>query len=131
MSTPQKDFTVRYDKSEIAYMTQFLVSPSDEEVLLDLSSGLLDDGSQPATLPIQSRIALPWSATERLANILGQIVAQHKSRKADQGRPQQSQRATPTGSKSGTSSMVPQAKMPRATIPQVSLPEVIMPQKTH
>lgn len=74
MSNQNKDFTIRYDKSEIAYVTQFLVSPSNEEVLLDLSSGLLNDGSQPKTLPIQTRIALPWSAVERLAKILTQVV---------------------------------------------------------
>ena len=75
MTDQQKNFSIRYDKSEIAYITQFLVSPGKEEVLLDLSSGLLNDESQPKTFPIQSRIALPWSTVERLASVLNQVVA--------------------------------------------------------
>jgi hypothetical protein len=67
-------FSVRYDQSDIKYVTQFLVSPGREEVLLDLSAGLLNDGSEPQTLPIQTRIAMPWSAVERLARVLNQVV---------------------------------------------------------
>ena len=80
MKDQQKNFSIRYDRSEIAYITQFLVSPSNEEVLLDLSSGLLNDDSEPKTLPIQSRIALPWSTVERLASVLNQVVAAQRQR---------------------------------------------------
>lgn len=77
MSTPKKpEFQLRYDKSEITYINQFLVSPGKEEVLLDLSSGLINETtSAKPTLPIQTRVALPWSAVERLAKILNQVVA--------------------------------------------------------
>lgn len=103
---PQKrnDFTIRYDKSEISYITQFLVSPGQEDVLIDLSPGLLNDGSEPKTLPIQTRIALPWSATERLAKVLNEVVAARKNQT-------QTQRPIPAP----TTPVVPQA-----TIPQVS-----------
>lgn len=104
MSNQKKDFTIRYDKSEIAYVTQFLVSPSSEEVLLDLSSGLLNDGSQPKTLPIQTRIALPWSAVERLAKILTQVVETKERQSVNQ-------KANP----------VPHMPVvPQATIPQMT-----------
>jgi hypothetical protein len=81
MSNPKTPaFSVRYDQSDIKYITQFLVSPGPEEVLLDLSSGLLNDGSQPKTLPVQTRIAMPWSSVERLASMLNQVIeSKHRS----------------------------------------------------
>jgi hypothetical protein len=84
MDNPQNKFSVRYERSEISYITQFLVSSSKEEVLVDLSPGLLENGSQPKTLPIQNRIAMPWSTVERLAAVLNQVVAtrQQKMNKA-------------------------------------------------
>jgi len=104
------EFTIRYDKSEIAYVTQFLVSPGKEEVLIDLSSGLLNDANVSPTgnptLPIQGRIALPWSAAERLAKILNQVV--EGKRKSVQ-QPQQPQRR-----------QVPHAPV----VPQASLPQM-------
>lgn len=100
--TPSPKFNIRYDKSEITYATQFLVSPGKEEVLLDLSSGLLNDGSEPQTLPIQTRVALPWSSVERLANILNQVIA------AKQQQSNQSPRNATTPAPS-----VPHATMPR------------------
>ncbi len=102
MTDQQKNFSIRYDQSEISYITQFLVSPGNEEVLLDLSSGLLNE-SQTKTLPIQSRIALPWSTVERLASVLNRVVAAKR---------QQSGKAKP---KMG-------ANIP--TVPQASLPQM-------
>jgi hypothetical protein len=103
------EFTIRYDKSEIAYVTQFLVSPGNEEVLVDLSSGLLNDANVSAsgnqTLPIQTRIALPWSSAERLAKILTQVV---------EGKRQQVQ------SKMKKAKALPEVIMPEASLPQMT-----------
>ena len=104
-NNPKQKFAVRYDKSEIAYVTQFLVSPGNEEVLLDLSSGLLNDSSSPKTLPIQSRIALPWSTAERLAEILTQVVASRGQH------PQSTQQTVPKPN----APVVPQATLPHMT----------------
>jgi len=106
MPQPSQQFAIRYDKSEITFITQFLVSPSDEEVLLDLSSGLLNDDSNPKTLPIQNRIALPWSTAERLATVLNQVVAAKKQ--SQNQRSDQAQNAVAPVS-------VPQATMPQLT----------------
>ncbi len=108
MNHPQPappEFAIRYDKSDIAYITQFLVSPGNEEVLLELSSGLLNDADQSAdrkqTLPIQTRIALPWSAAERLAKILNKVVAtkrQQVERQRNSKQPRSSQVVIPEAS---------------------------------
>ncbi len=104
------EFAIRYDKSDIAYITQFLVSPGKEEVLLDLSSGLLNDADPSSdrkqTLPIQTRIALPWSAAERLATILGQVVA---TRRQQLGRQGNSKRAA------SSPVVIPAASLPQMT----------------
>ncbi len=104
MTNQQKNFSIRYDQSEISYITQFLVSPGNEEVLLDLSSGLLNDESQTKTLPIQSRIALPWSTVERLASVLNRVVA---------ARRQQAGKAKPKMAPNIPA--VPQASLPQMT----------------
>ena len=104
MNKKRKDFTIRYDQSAINYITQFLVSPSGEDVLIDFSSGLLNDDSEPKTLPIQNRIALSWSTMERLAKVLGEIV---DARNRKQAR--------------ATSQSTPHTPIvPQASIPQVS-----------
>lgn len=109
---PQKDFSVRYDQSAITYITQFLASPGNEELLLDLSSGLLNDGTRSKTLPIQSRVAMPWSTVERLSSVLNQIVA---------ARHQQLEGQRQTQNCSQPSASVPQAAVvPQATLPQMS-----------
>lgn len=102
MNDQQKDFSIRYDQSEINYITQFLVSPGNEEVLLELSSGLLNDHSEPKTLPIQTRVALPWSTVERLTAVLNKVVAA-KQQSATTSRPAPH---APT---------VPQATLPQMT----------------
>ena len=102
------EFTIRYDKSEIAYVTQFLVSPGNEEVLIDLSSGLLNDAKDSPTgnqtLPIQSRLALPWSAAERLAKILTQVVESKRQQVESQ--------------------IEKRKKLPEVTMPEASLPQM-------
>jgi hypothetical protein len=79
MNQHEKKYLVRYEDSDINYITQFLVSPGEEEILLELSPGLLPgDGDQPL-LPIKNRIALPWSTAQRLAQVLNQVVANQQS----------------------------------------------------
>lgn len=110
-NTPQ-DISIRYEKASIAYATQFLISPSQEEVLLDLASGLVTDESQNKILPIHTRLALPWSATERLAKILNQVVA--KRQQLVQQEPQ-------TSSTDDRMPVIPQASLPQMTdVPQTN-----------
>lgn len=69
---------IRYDDATISYATKFVVRTGPEDVLLDLSPGILRDGEEQKVLPIQNRIALPWEAVERLAHVLNQAVKEKK-----------------------------------------------------
>lgn len=74
----QSELFIRYDDATICYATKFLVRTGPEDVLLDLSPGILFDGEAQVVLPIQNRIALPWAAVERLAHVLNQAVKEKK-----------------------------------------------------
>lgn len=73
---PNHELSIIYLKKQAEYTTQFLVSPSQEDVFIDFSSGPIDGDNQKRELPIHTRIALPWSAVERLSKILNEIVEQ-------------------------------------------------------
>lgn len=103
---PTNDISVRYDKSSVLYTTQFVLSPSDEEILLDFSSGLIADSTNANTLPIHTRLAMSWSAAERLARVLSDIVAQKKQRTAQHGVQRQ---------QNGSAPHIPQATLPQMT----------------
>jgi hypothetical protein len=67
-------FSLRYDQTIIVRTAQFVISAGEEEVLIECSSGLIPDESGADILPIHTRLALPWSAARRLANLLSQVV---------------------------------------------------------
>lgn len=108
----REDVSIRYDKAEIAYISQFLVSPGPEEVLLEMSSGVIANPDKTQTLPIQNRVALPWSAVERLSNVLNKIVDQRKQQVQSSQRPE----------RKSTSTTVPKAKLPQMSARNVSAP---------
>ena len=108
MSQNEKKYLVRYEDSDINYITQFLVSPGDEEIMLELSPGLLPSGSEQPILPIKNRIALPWSTAERLAQVLNQVVASQRASK-------QHAAQIPTNAAA--------SYVPHATIPPMSSPQ--------
>jgi hypothetical protein len=74
----KQNVAIRYDKSEVIYATQFLASPSHEELLIDFASGVIAESANQETLPIHTRLAMPWSAVERLSQILNQVVEKRK-----------------------------------------------------
>lgn len=75
-------FTVRYDQTTVAHTKQFVVCAGDEELLLECSSGLIGGGGDTHELPIHTRLALPWTAAERLHELLGQVLQRHKAHHA-------------------------------------------------
>ena len=76
---PSDEISVRYEQSIIQLTTQFILSASAEELVLDCSSGpLLDEEKQRQVLPIHARHALPWSAARRLCDSLQQALRQHE-----------------------------------------------------
>ena len=78
----QPSFTVRYDQTTVAHTKQFVVCAGDEELLLECSSGLIGGDDDTHELPIHTRLALPWTAAERLHELLGQVLQRHKAHKA-------------------------------------------------
>lgn len=112
-SKPVQNVSVHYNKTEAVYATQIIASPSAEELMLDFSSGVIAEPTgEGESLHIHTRLAMPWSAVERLTKILNQVTERRQQLIAAQKQ---------------TSSSVPKAKMP--SIPQASLPQ--MSNQTH
>lgn len=74
----KQNVSIRYDKSEVVYATQFLVSPSHEDLLIDFASGVIAEAGDSETLPIHTRLAMPWSTVERLTDVLNEVVEKKK-----------------------------------------------------
>ena len=67
---------VRYDESKASYASPALVQATAEEVIIDFSSGILQDpsGNSGAVMPIHTRIAMSPAAAQRLYGALGQTL---------------------------------------------------------
>jgi hypothetical protein len=107
------EIAVRYDKTEITYTTEFLASPGREELVLDFSSGLIAEtqNDQVKSLPIHTRLALPWSAVERLTEVLNQVVERRKQLAGASAPARDTTAGKPT---------LPRASLPRMGSEQVS-----------
>lgn len=72
---------VRYEQTLAAYTSQFVLVAGGDEVFIDCSSGVIvQDEGQPS-LPIHTRLALPWTSARQLAELLEQVVRAHDSHK--------------------------------------------------
>ena len=69
---------IQYNQQPALYMSQFILSAGENEVMLDCSSGVdaLPSAGEQGGLPIHTRLALPWGTAERLANLLTQLISQ-------------------------------------------------------
>jgi hypothetical protein len=116
-----RNVAVRYDQASITHTSQFLLSPSAEELIVDLSSGLIRESAENETLPIHTRLSMSWSTAERLADLLNQVVQRHKSSagSAKPSRPTQIDRPIATG----TPRSVPTPNFPQASIPSMNAPQ--------
>ena len=73
MST--NEINLQYATQSMHYTTQFIVSMSDDEVILDCGSVVMPAGDAGQTqLPIHTRMAMPWSAVQRLHRVLGELI---------------------------------------------------------
>ncbi len=105
--------SVSYETTQILHITQFLLSASGEEVIVDCSSGPIPDRDQPNGLkvPVHARIALPWSAAQRLAQSLQQAIANQNRQ----------QHAQPTAQPQPQSPVAAPAQTnPHATLPRMT-----------
>jgi hypothetical protein len=101
----KQNVSVHYDKTEVLYATQFVASPSAEELLLDFSSGTIrEPGSGDESLRIHTRLAMPWSTVERLSRILNQVVERKQQLVAKQ---------TAVARQAAANPSVPQASLPQ------------------
>lgn len=78
MSTKPSDkqLRVRYEQTQALYASQFVLNASEEEIIINFSSGSLPDPQTGEThLPIHSRIALSSEGARRLLNLLHQALS--------------------------------------------------------
>jgi hypothetical protein len=75
---------IRYDDTLARYATQVALNVSEEDVVLNFSSGLMPDTSNPgeAYLPIHTRIAMSHNNAKKLAALLAQALNQASQQRA-------------------------------------------------
>jgi len=73
-------FCIKYEQPAVTLAKQFILSASDEELMLDCSSGIITGENGEQLLPIHSRLVMPWSAARRLCELLHQVVGQQEAR---------------------------------------------------
>jgi GTPase SAR1 family protein len=71
-----RQLRIKYDESKATYASQALVQANAEEVIIDFSSGILQDpsGEGSAVMPIHSRIAMTHAGAQRLLGALTQTL---------------------------------------------------------
>lgn len=75
--TKQQQVKVRYNETSALYASQFILNTSEEDIIINFSSGPLADPAGGETiLPVHTRIALSKDGAKRLHAILGQVLAQ-------------------------------------------------------
>lgn len=80
-STESRQLRVKYDESKASYASQALVQASAEEVIIDFSSGIIQDpsGQGGAVMPIHTRIAMSHAGAQRLLGALNQTFEKKKA----------------------------------------------------
>ena len=74
---------LQYANQSMQYTTQFIASISADEVILDCGSVVIPaSGADNQQLPIHTRMALPWSAVNRLHRLLGELIQSHQQASA-------------------------------------------------
>ena len=72
----EQQLRVRYEQTQALYASQFVLNASEEEIIINFSSGSLPDPQTGEThLPIHSRVALSTDGARRLLNLLNQALS--------------------------------------------------------
>ena len=71
-----RQLRIKYDESKALYASQALVQANVEEVIIDFSSGILQDpgSTGAAVMPIHTRIAMSHAGAQRLISALTQTL---------------------------------------------------------
>ena len=117
-----RNVAIRYDKASITHTSQFLLSPGDEELVVDLSSGLIRETTGSETLPIHTRLSMSWSTAERLASLLNQVVQHRRSGSGVSAAPRAARQDDSATTLAKSS--VPAPTLPVATIPSAYATQV-------
>lgn len=59
------------------YASHFLLTINEGCLLIESSAGLVASEGGDGSLPINSRLAVPWNAAQRLVTVLNSAIAQH------------------------------------------------------
>ncbi len=66
---------IRYEQTTALYASQFVISATGEEVIINFSSGNMPDPTTGNTyLPVHTRIALSSTGARKLANLINQAL---------------------------------------------------------
>ncbi|MDM8558822.1 hypothetical protein [Candidatus Parabeggiatoa sp. HSG14] len=66
---------LRYEQTTALYASQFVISATGEEVIINFSSGNMPDPTTGnAYLPVHTRIALSSTGARKLANLINQAL---------------------------------------------------------
>lgn len=67
---------LRYEQTSALYASQFVISATGEEIIINFSSGsLLDPSSGETYLPIHTRVALSATGARKLVTLLNQALS--------------------------------------------------------
>ena len=102
---------LQYANQSILYTTQFIASMGDEEVVLDCGSIVAASGNDQHSLPIHTRLALPWTAVKRLHGLLEDLMQTR------------SENAKPTGATNDAANDAARASLPPLSVPTPGQPD--------
>lgn len=78
----KQQIKVRYNETSALYSSQFILNSSDEDIVINFSSGpLVDPASGDTMLPIHTRIALTKDGARRLLGVLSRVLADSDNKK--------------------------------------------------
>jgi hypothetical protein len=67
---------LRYEQTTALYASQFVISSTGDEVIINFSSGnIVEPGSGESYLPVHTRIALTSSGARKLATLINQALS--------------------------------------------------------
>jgi hypothetical protein len=64
------------------YASHFLLTINEGCLLIESSAGLAAGENGDGSLPINTRLAVPWNAAQRLVTVLNSAIAQHAVQEA-------------------------------------------------